>query len=177
MNELYVLGGYCDDYLRSCFKYNFTLNRLSYISIMNESRLDAACTVFESKIVVSGGYMYDDKLNSVFLDDIFVNLKSVETYDHYENNWNYLPNMIEGRYKHFHISMSNKLFVIGGEYNLTLEVFDSVSRKFSYIKNEKFSRFLKYDQKGACCIGRKTVLVVFNYGEEYKLVVYETNSR
>ena len=68
---------------------------------MNNGRYDAAYTVFESKIVVSGGYEYD-------------NLKSVETYDRHENKWNYIPDMIERRYNHGSLSMGNKMFVIGG---------------------------------------------------------------
>ena len=127
MKELYVLGGYCDDFLRSCLKYNFTHNKWSYIANMNEKRRCAACTVFEGRIVVSGG-------------DNFALLKSVEAYDHYENNWTHLPDMTGGRSKHFLISLSNKLFVIGGfTSNTTTEVFDSVNRKFSYIRNDNLS--------------------------------------
>ena len=41
-------------------------------SDMNQNRENAACAVYEGKIVVSGGYKYDE---------IF---KSVEAYDYYE---------------------------------------------------------------------------------------------
>ena len=61
-------------------------------------------------------------------------LKSVEAYDYYENKWAYLPGMIEKRDNHASVSTSNKLFVIGGSENLTCEIFDCCSRKFSYIK-------------------------------------------
>ena len=47
----------------------------------------AACTVFEGKIVVSGG----------------VQSNTVESYDFYENKWTYLPSMIE--YRYFHVSL------------------------------------------------------------------------
>ena len=56
----------------------------------------AACTVFEGKIVVSGG----------------VQSNTVESYDFYENKWTYLPSMIEYRYFHGSVSVGNKLFVI-----------------------------------------------------------------
>ena len=77
--------------------------------------------MFEGKIVESGGK--DDGI-----------LKSVEAYDYHENRWINLPNMIYGRYEHGMASMGNKMFVIGGIYDLISEVFDSVSRKFTIIK-------------------------------------------
>ena len=86
---------------------------------MNHYRAFAACTVFEGKIVVSGG-MHT------------VHLKSVEAYDHYENKWNFLPNMNFGKYKQGAVSMDNKMFVIDG-CNRFCEVFHSYSRKFTKI--------------------------------------------
>ena len=73
------------------------------------------------RLVVSGG------LNSF-------SLKLVEAYDHHENKWVSLPDMIRSKYEHGSVSMGNKLFVIGGRLDLTCEVFDSVSRTFSNIK-------------------------------------------
>ena len=64
----------------SCFVYNFETNKLCPIADMNERRYDSACTVFEGKIVVIGGYQ-----------------KKVEAYDCYENIWTYLPHTIERR--------------------------------------------------------------------------------
>ena len=61
--ELFVLGGYCDRFNSSCFKYNFTRNKWSYIASMNQRRYYAACTVFEGEIVVSGGQILCDDLN------------------------------------------------------------------------------------------------------------------
>ena len=83
-----------------------------------EKRFYAACTVFEGKIVVTGGRY----------------TKTVEAYDYYENKWTYLPDMIEERYDHASVSMGNKLFVIGGSNNSTFELFDSFSRKFIFFK-------------------------------------------
>ena len=67
--------------------YNFSQRCWSYIESMIKRRRFAACTVFEGKIVVSGG---DDV-------DIF---RSVESYDHHDKKWIYLPDMIEKRYRH-----------------------------------------------------------------------------
>ena len=90
MKELFVFGGhYFRGTISSCFRYNFRLNKWSYKANMNESRIEAACTVFEGKIVVSGG-----RKNTCYL-------KSVELYDYHENKWTYLPDMIEHRCEHF----------------------------------------------------------------------------
>ena len=86
---------------------------------MNASRYYAACTLFEGKIVVTGGCFYS---------------YSVEAYDYYENKWTYLPHMIESRNSHASVSMGNKLFVVGGEHTSSCEVFDSFSRKFTLIE-------------------------------------------
>ena len=166
MKELYVLGGYCDGSTNSCLKYSFTHNKWNDISNMNERRSSAACTVFEGKIVVSGGDVYDEVLNSV------------EAYDHYGKKWTYLPDMIESRFEHSSVSLSNKLFVIGGDNHNTSEVFDSVNRKFSYIKIDIFSSALRFSWKsGACCVGDKIILVCVTRGRAYTSVVYHTNNK
>ena len=89
---------------------------------MNQTRSSAASTVFEGKIVVTGG------------TDNWYKLKSIEAYDYYENKWNSLPDMIERRSYHASVSMGNKLFVIGGESTTSCEIFDSISRKFTLIE-------------------------------------------
>ena len=99
-----VLGGICNDTDGLCLKYNFTHNKWRHITNMNIRRHGADCTVFEDKIVVSGGY-----------NDI--SYKSVEVYDHQENKWNYLPDMIHSRVHHSSASLGNKLFVILGHYS------------------------------------------------------------
>ena len=101
---------------------------------MKNHRRDAGCTVFEGKIVVSGG---------------FYNLKSVEAYDYYENKWNHFPDMIQGKDSHGSVSLGNKFFVIG----YTSEVFDSLSRVFTEIK--------KINNKSYTL--RRTVLVGIDY--------------
>ena len=42
-----------------------------------------ACTVFDGKIVISGGF-----------NSGYGYLKSVEAYDHYEDKWNFLPDVL-----------------------------------------------------------------------------------
>ena len=40
---------------KSCFVYKLICDRCSEIAGINEQRIDAACTVFGSEIVVTGG--------------------------------------------------------------------------------------------------------------------------
>ena len=90
---------------------------MEWKSNLNVVRDCAICTVFEGRIVVTGG------VNNL------LQLKSVEAYDYYENKWTYLPDMIERRRFHASVSMDNKLFVIGGYYTESSEVFNSFFQK------------------------------------------------
>ena len=56
-----------------CFTYNIKDDEWNKIAKLDKYRYGPACTVFESKIVVSGGY-YN------------YTIKSVESYDYYEKN-------------------------------------------------------------------------------------------
>ena len=108
---------------------------------MNKRRKAASCTVFEGKIVVSGGF----------------SLNTVESYDFYANKWTYLPSMIEYRSFHASVSMGNKLFVIGGYEISSCEVFNIVSRKFCSIKTVK-AFFNKMNFQAVCI---RNEIVVF----------------
>ena len=48
----------------------------------------------------------------------------------------YIPDMVEERSSHAAVSVSNKMFVIGGYKNTNCEIFDSCSRKFTSIYSE-----------------------------------------
>ena len=95
-------------------------------------------------------------------------MKSVEAYDHYENKWTYLPNMIKERQYHASVSMGNKLFAIGGRNIKSCELFDSVSRKFTFIKakipNYKNSWLTQYH---AFSIGNFILMISENKSSEY----------
>ena len=58
-------------------------------------------------------------------------MKSVEAYDHHENKWIILPDMIKSMRKHTYVVVGNKLIVIGGYGRTCSEVYDSISRKFT----------------------------------------------
>ena len=153
MQKLFVIGGR-DTYDKfdrkdTCMFYDKQSGSWTTIEAMMECRENEACTVFEGKIVVSGG----TKTIQVSLrllrnppiirqTDKDKTVSSVEAYDYHENKWSSFPSMLTPRENHTAVSISNKMFVIGGS-DVTFvgstfsnsEVFDSATRKFTNIKN------------------------------------------
>ena len=159
MKYLYVFSGVKDlnyDKLSTSIKYSCKTGKWNYIASLKTERYSAACTVFDGKIVVSGGF-----------NNYFGQLSSVESYDHHENKWTNLPDMIEARDNHAAVSNGDKMFVIGGDDNLTSEAFDIVSRKFTCIKQliipETFTCTMY-----AVSIGYKIIVFPRLNGLEYK---------
>ena len=80
MGKLYVIGGYLKSkrkYYKSCYTYDNLSNKWEKIARLSKARDCASCTVFEGKIVITGGFNKG-------------NLKSVEAYDYHENKWTYI---------------------------------------------------------------------------------------
>ena len=80
MDNLFIMGGFIRDTTRrhdtvTCFKFNTKSLKWKGISRMNNARKSSASSVFEGRIVVSGG-----KHN-------FVRLNTVEVYDHVGDTW------------------------------------------------------------------------------------------
>ena len=90
---------------------------------MHDSRMSAACAVYDRKIVVSGGKyrrMYDVRTSN-----------TVEAYDVAADEWKRMPSMIEKRYDHKLVVVRDKLFVIGWLFKRTMcEYFDKASNMF-----------------------------------------------
>ena len=151
LKQMFVIGGWIrssDETLSSCFIYSFKSDSWSQIADLNVARDSAACTVFEGKIVVSGGgndYEF----------------KSVEAYDYYEDKWTYLPDMIEERSLHVTVSMGNKMFVIGGYETINCEVFENCSRMFTTINTGLNYPAIDEWYFEAFCIGN--CIVVFHH--------------
>ena len=131
------------DYKKPSWFYNKDTNKWTSIAPIMDDRGDSACTVFEGKIVVSGGVRKNIIPNRVYPGGDINHLlnqrqfNSVEAYDYHENKWSYLPNMLKPRAYHTAVSIGNKMIIIGSGFSS--EVFDSVTRKFTYIKT-----FLKW---------------------------------
>ena len=85
---------------------------------MNETRSRAASTVFNGSVVVLGG-------------DVG---KTVEACNFTDNSWYYLTDMTQSKSCHSACSMSNKMFVVGGLYKTSSEVYDCCSRLFTLIQ-------------------------------------------
>ena len=130
MQKIYVIGGEGENFyssFASCMCYDIKSNKWTYIASMIVSRRNASCAVFKGKIVVTGG----------FCKEIFSHreLNCAESYCFHENKWTNFSNMLVKRCSHATVSIGNKLFVIGGNYENTCEVFDSNTNKFVFIKN------------------------------------------
>ena len=129
IGKIYIIGG--KDYLKtvkvctSCVQYDTNTTEINEIAQMNQTRLAAASTVYDGKIVVSGGMVY----NGVQRVE---ETNTVETYDHIADTWTYMHSMVERRHFHSLVSMKSKLFAIGNFY--TGEVYDKVTNKFTLIK-------------------------------------------
>ena len=172
MRKLYLIGGYVGGYakskkksLSSCYIYNVKSNERNKISDLNQARCLAACTIFEGKIVVTGGFSRSDSSQ----------LKSVESYDHYEDKWTLLPDMNEERVNHAAVTMGNKLFIIGGGETSSCEIFDSSSRKFTFINSENKVSASEVYYFGAFCIGSNIVVFQHPYSKKSVVYIYNVN--
>ena len=117
-----------------------------------KARINAASTVYEEKIIVSGGWN----------NNIDLNLKTVVAYDPLSNTWSSMRNMIKDRCGHSSIAVKNKLFVLGsydGKGSESCEVFDSNCKNFVMIK--RFPSTFKFNLSLAetFSIGNKLVTV------------------
>ena len=128
MGHIYILGANTNSWggrskkFKSCIVFSPKTEKFKLIAAMSAQREENfACAVFGGKIVISGGTLNNQALNSV------------EVYDHCAEKWSKMADMLEGRYDHASVSIRNKLYMIGG-ITKKCEVFDSFSQKFAYIK-------------------------------------------
>ena len=121
VDSIYVIGGYLNGFTNSCLEFNTKNNSWRETASTNVARINSSCAVFEERIVVSGGHLHNEG-----------RLNIVEAYDHIDDSWKYMPNMLERRNCHKSIAIKNKLFVIGSSNTTTVEVFDSCCGKFVF---------------------------------------------
>ena len=138
IDKVYIFGGCGKSWnpLYSCDIFDTNNNKWYEVAKTNEARINAASTVYEEKIIVSGGWN----------NNIDLNLKTVVAYDPLSNTWSSMRNMIKDRCGHSSIAVKNKLFVLGsydGKGSESCEVFDSNCKNFVMIK--RFPSTLTFD--------------------------------
>ena len=129
MDSIYLIGGYDGGQPRSdCLEFNTKTQKCRQIAEMVYFREEATCSVFQGRIVVSGGNHDGGRW------------ETVEAYDHVLNCWSPMPDMNAKRYLHKTCVVKNKMFVVGGcFYTSDCEVFDSLSNMFVWLKmSERF---------------------------------------
>ena len=157
MDNVYIIGGLIRNNwdTATCFEFNTKSLKWKEISKMNDARRHSACSVFEGRVVVSGGNNYH-------------RLNTVEAYDHIGDTWENMPNMIIERSSHKSVAVKKKLFVIGGNITNECEVFDSTSNRFSWLKKPT-SGFNLYDLSDVITIGSKILLFI----ENCNVIIYD----
>ena len=90
-------------------------------------------------------------------------LKSVETYDHHLKKWSYLAELQTSRSKASVVTKGNNLFVLSGCFEGSCEVYDSISKKFSYIDHCYIS---SYQTLNPMIFGN--FIVIYDYYTVYK---------
>ena len=146
IDDIYVIGGLLNAGNSSCVKFSTTNKTWTQIARMDEARRYASCVVFEGRIVVSGGYNDNDGY-----------LNTVEAYDHIEDSWANMPNMIERRRFHKSVAIKNKLFIVGGLFSKAIEVFDLYSKKFALLQHPSINMRLEL-VADVSSIGNKVVI-------------------
>ena len=162
VDNIFVVGGHFDDddsiITNSCIQFNVKSKKFKEITVMNALRDNAACAVFEGKVAVAGGCTKTDFGFEVS--------NTVEVYDHVADAWSYMPNMIRSRMSHNLITVSDKLFAIGG-YTDTSEVYSSFSKKFIALKQQPSSLNFVLNGYEAVSVGRR----IFLFGGNSTIVV------
>ena len=173
INEIMVIGGVSKrevrgeiiyEHLNSCIHYDTNDLKCNEVSNMNQSRHEAACTVYDGKIVVSGG-LSDIRNQYIELTD------TVEIYDHIANRWSNMPSMVKIRNNHSLVAIKSKLYVIGSNCR-TCEVFDKTTNKFTMFKAPPSLNY-HFSKVGATSIGNK--IVVFGK-DDSKILLYDTDN-
>ena len=120
-DSIFLMGGknLANNTTNACLKYDPKRKNWKQVSRMNEARHCSASVVFESNIVICGGIGVNHN-----------ELRSVEYLDVFANKWTQMPDMINGKFDHKIVSVTNKLFVFDYYDTTRYEIFDSRSNKF-----------------------------------------------
>ena len=166
VDSIFFVGGYYNrnnDIRRSCVVFNTISEKCKEVAKMNDNRIHAACTVFEGRVVISGGYTDNE--------DYYDVLRTVEAYDHVADKWSYMPSMVNESVEHDLIAISNKLFAIGcGQNHDICEVYDTFSKKFVVFKSHP--TFFNGFYHKSITFGRR--IIVFNIYST-KVAIYDVD--
>ena len=138
-DKIYVAGGRNNQHipLSSVEVYDSKLNKWSPLPDMEKKRYDCAIASVNGKVYAVGGR------------DFIWRLSIGEIFDPATNKWTPIPDMKEARYACAACPMGDKLYVMGGcKYGdchngkslSSVEVFDTITQKWSSIPNMKTKR-------------------------------------
>ena len=181
MGKLYLIGTYFEEsaynnvYVCDLAKPKFEWETSTF---MNKSRCNAACSVFQGKIAVTGGWY----CNGMTLD-------SAEAFDHVAEEWTFMPRMVCKRRGHGSVAIRNRLFLVGGYKQQSVEFYDSVGGTFTFVQNSVLRSFIMsgrslfFHQKTVCVGERiyvfandKPMAAFYDINEE-KWTTFEVNPK
>ena len=141
MGSIYLFGGttLTIEQDKACTSFNPVKGKWDEHADMKSNRVFSACCIFQGKIVVSGGL---DKSTVKRKGKEFLNFPNnlVEQFDVCTKTWTDFPcTMVHPRFRHGSVSLKNKLYMIGGDRK-DMEVYDSISKKFTLITTSKIYR-------------------------------------
>ena len=160
MDNVYILDGLSNYIIvgnntPTCLKFDTKSLDWKEISRMSNARMFSASSVFEGRIVVSGGRFFD-------------RLNTVEAYDPVGDILENLPNMINERERHKSVAVKNKLFVIDGLQTYSCEVFDSTTNYFTLLKQPILASVFDFEEPyGVITTGRKIFIFKNSYVKTY----------
>ena len=158
MTKIFILGGHhYNSITNKCISFDTKSYKWKEIAEMNEPRKDAACTVFEGKVIICGGVSFHNNL-----------LRSVESLDVFGNTWTQMPDMMFGKSSHNLVVLKNKMYAIG-HASETHEVYDSHTQHFVAIKRPPNNLF------NVRCISLDSQLLVVD--DDRSLVFYYDDTK
>ena len=169
-DKIFIFGGNDEDCCstdfenlgRSCLEFDTKSRRFEEKARMQWLKFEAACAVFNERLVVCGGNNFGG----------FFGTRCVESYDVTRNEWTEMADMTSPRHRHSAVVVGSKLFAVGGGYGyIPCEVYDSQSESFVGLTG-------KWPEKWPCevcdalAVGRK----IFVFDKLYSVVdVYDVD--
>ena len=163
MHDVYVVGGRINGgETNSCLKFSTKSLTWHGIAGMSAGRFVADCTVFQGRIVVTGGFGGENFNRRE-------GLNSVEAYDHVADSWTRMPDMVVGRFEHKSVAIKNKLYVFGG-VGQYWEVYDSTCNRFETVVGATYCI-----EKPSAVLSVGTKITVFNH-VEHEVYYYDVTN-